>query len=50
MILETIRIAHMKKVLWNAIALAVIALLVTVAFLSVRIEEQSTRRKRSPRT
>jgi len=32
----------MKKVLWNAIALAVIALLVTVAFLSVRIEEQST--------
>ena len=38
MVLETIRIAHMKKVVWNAIALAVIALLVTVAFLSVRIE------------
>jgi uncharacterized SAM-binding protein YcdF (DUF218 family) len=43
MILETIRIAHMKKFLWNAIALAVIALLVTVAILSVRIEQQSTR-------
>lgn len=32
----------MKKVLWNAIALAVIGLLVTVAFLSTRIERQST--------
>ena len=48
MILETIRIAHMKKVLWNAIALAVIALLVTVAFLSVRIEEQSTLEEAQP--
>jgi uncharacterized SAM-binding protein YcdF (DUF218 family) len=48
MILETIRIAHMKKVLWNASALAVIALLVTVAFLSVRIEEQSTLEEAQP--
>ena len=38
----------MKKVLWNAIALAVIALLVTVAFLSVRIEQQSTREEAQP--
>ena len=38
----------MKKFLWNAIALAVIALLVTVAFLSVRIEEQSTREEAQP--
>jgi uncharacterized SAM-binding protein YcdF (DUF218 family) len=48
MILETIRIAHMKKVLWNAIALTVSALLVTVAFLSVRIEEQSTLEEAQP--
>jgi len=48
MILETIRIAHMKKVLWNAIALVVIALLLTVAFLSVRIEEQSTLEEAQP--
>ncbi len=41
MVLETVRIAHMKKVLWNAIALAVVALLVIVAVLSVRIEQQS---------
>ena len=40
----------MKKVVWNAIALAVIALLVAVAVLSVRIERQSHARKRSPRT
>lgn len=32
----------MRKVLWNAIALAIIGLLVTVAFLSTRIERQST--------
>jgi uncharacterized SAM-binding protein YcdF (DUF218 family) len=38
----------MKKVLWNAIALAVIALLVTIAFLSVRIEEQSTLEEAQP--
>ena len=38
----------MKKVLWNAIALAVIGLLVTVAFLSVRIEQQSTREEAQP--
>ena len=38
----------MKKVLWNAIALAVIALLLTVAFLSVRIEEQSTLEEAQP--
>ena len=38
----------MKKVIWNAIALAVIALLVTVAFLSVRIEEQSTLEEAQP--
>ena len=38
----------MKKVLWNAIALAVIGLLVTVAFLSVRIEEQSTLEEAQP--
>jgi uncharacterized SAM-binding protein YcdF (DUF218 family) len=48
MILETIRIAHMKKVLWNAFALAVIALLLTVALLSVRIEEQSTLEEAQP--
>ena len=38
----------MKKVLWNAIALTVSALLVTVAFLSVRIEEQSTLEEAQP--
>ena len=38
----------MKKVLWNAIALAVIALLITVAFLSVHIEEQSTLEEAQP--
>jgi uncharacterized SAM-binding protein YcdF (DUF218 family) len=43
MIRETVRIAHMKKVLWNAFALAVIALLLTVAVLSVRIQQQSAR-------
>jgi uncharacterized SAM-binding protein YcdF (DUF218 family) len=48
MILDTIRIAHMKKFLWNATALAVIALLVTVAFLVVRIEEQSTLEEAQP--
>jgi uncharacterized SAM-binding protein YcdF (DUF218 family) len=48
MILETVRIAHMKKVLWNAVALAVIGLLFTIAFLSVRIEEQSTREEAQP--
>src|SRR5665811_531168 len=48
MFLETIRIAHMKKVLWNATALAVIGLLVSVAFLSVRIERQSTREEAQP--
>jgi uncharacterized SAM-binding protein YcdF (DUF218 family) len=48
MSLETIRIAHMKKVLWNAIALAVSSLLFLVAFLSVRIERQSTRDEAQP--
>lgn len=48
MFLETISIAHMKKVLWNAIALAVIGLLVAVAFLAVRIEQQSTRDEARP--
>ena len=38
----------MKKVLWNAIALAVVALLVIVAILSVRIEQQSTREEAQP--
>ena len=38
----------MKKVLWNAVALAVVGLLVTVAFLSVRIEQQSTRDEAQP--
>lgn len=33
----------MKKVLWSAIAIAVITLLVTITVLAVRIEEQSTR-------
>jgi uncharacterized SAM-binding protein YcdF (DUF218 family) len=47
-VLETIRIAHMKKALWIAIALAVAALLVMVAFLSVRIEEQSVREEARP--
>jgi uncharacterized SAM-binding protein YcdF (DUF218 family) len=48
MVLETIRIAHMKKVLWNAIALAVFALLVTIAFFSVRIEQQSVLEEAQP--
>jgi uncharacterized SAM-binding protein YcdF (DUF218 family) len=48
MILETVRIAHMKKVLWNAIALVVVALLVIVAVLSVRIEQQSLREEAQP--
>ena len=38
----------MKKVLWNAIALAVVAVLVIVAVLSVRIEQQSTREEAQP--
>jgi uncharacterized SAM-binding protein YcdF (DUF218 family) len=38
----------MKKVLWNAIALAVSSLLFLVAFLSVRIERQSTRDEAQP--
>ena len=38
----------MKKILWNAIALAVIGLVVAVAFLSVRIERQSTREEAEP--
>ena len=38
----------MKKVLWNAIALAVIGLLVAVAFLAMRIEQQSTRDEAQP--
>ena len=48
MVLETVRIPHMKKVLWNAIALAVVAVLVIVAVLSVRIEQQSTREEAQP--
>ena len=38
----------MKKVLWNAVALAVVALLVIVAVLSVRIEQQSLREEAQP--
>src|ERR1022692_5037388 len=48
MFLETISIAHMKKLLWNAIALAVLSLLVTVGYLSVRIGQQSTREEARP--
>jgi uncharacterized SAM-binding protein YcdF (DUF218 family) len=48
MFLETVRIAQMKKVLWNAIALSIIGLLVAIAFLSVRIEQQSTRDEAQP--
>jgi uncharacterized SAM-binding protein YcdF (DUF218 family) len=48
MFLETVSIAHMKKVIWNAIALAVIGLLVAVAFLSRRIEQQSVREEAQP--
>jgi uncharacterized SAM-binding protein YcdF (DUF218 family) len=48
MVLETVRIPHMKKFLWNAIALAVAAVLVIVAVLSVRIEQQSTREEAQP--
>ena len=43
MFLDTISIAQMKKLLWMAIALAVIGLVATVAVLAVRIERQSTR-------
>jgi len=43
MFLDTISIAQMKKLLWMAIALAVIGLVATVAILAVRIERQSTR-------
>ena len=38
----------MKKVLWNAIALSIIGLLVAIAFLAVRIEQQSTREEAQP--
>jgi uncharacterized SAM-binding protein YcdF (DUF218 family) len=38
----------MKKVLWNAIALAVIGLLGAVAFLAMRIEQQSARDEAQP--
>ena len=38
----------MKKVLWSAVALAVAGLLVIVAILSVRIEQQSTREEAQP--
>jgi uncharacterized SAM-binding protein YcdF (DUF218 family) len=38
----------MKKVLWNAIALAVSGLLVAVAFLAMRIEQQSARDEAQP--
>ncbi|MCX6628198.1 MAG: YdcF family protein [Candidatus Solibacter sp.] len=38
----------MKKAVWNAIALAVIGLVVAVAFLSGRIERQSTREEAQP--
>jgi uncharacterized SAM-binding protein YcdF (DUF218 family) len=38
----------MKKVLWNAIALAVSGLLVAVAFLAMRIEQQSGRDEAQP--
>jgi uncharacterized SAM-binding protein YcdF (DUF218 family) len=43
MFLDTISIAQMKKLLWMAIALAVIGLVATVAILATRIERQSTR-------
>ena len=39
----TFRIAHMKKVVWNAIGLAITALVVAIAVLTVRIERQSQR-------
>jgi uncharacterized SAM-binding protein YcdF (DUF218 family) len=48
MFLETISIAHMKKVLWYAIALAVIGLLVTIGVLSVRIDRQSDLEEAQP--
>jgi uncharacterized SAM-binding protein YcdF (DUF218 family) len=48
MFLETVRIAHMKKVLWNAIAVGAIGLLVATAFLADRIERQSTREEARP--
>jgi uncharacterized SAM-binding protein YcdF (DUF218 family) len=38
----------MKKVLWNAAALVVVVLLVIVAVLSVRIEQQSLREEARP--
>src|ERR1035441_3980949 len=38
----------MKRVIWNTIALAVIGLLVAVAFLSRRIEQQSVREEAQP--
>src|SRR3989442_1136950 len=39
----TFRIAHMKKIVWNAIGLAITAFVVAVAVLTVRIERQSQR-------
>ena len=38
----------MKRAVWNAIALTISALLVYVAFLSVRIEQQSSRDEAQP--
>ena len=42
MVLAVLRIAQMKRVLWIVAALAVAGLLAEVAYLSVRIERQST--------
>jgi len=38
----------MKRVVWYAIALAILALLISIVYLSVRIERQSTRDEAQP--
>src|SRR3954463_13874402 len=38
----------MKRVLWNGIALSIVALMFYVAFLSLRIEQQSLRDEAQP--
>ena len=43
-----IRIAQMKRAVWNAIAVALTALVIYIAYISVRIEQQSTRDEAQP--
>ena len=48
MIPAVLRIAQMKRTLWTVAALAVAGLLAGVAYLSARIERQSTRDEARP--